>query len=221
MWRLAFTAFASVLFLASAAHTQPAREITFFSNPGFTGARFTVTGPRENLDIPYAPRSALISGGGAWEVCTARAYRGECLTLNQNERDLRLRGPRAQSARPVGPVGPPPVAWREVARLNVRDRAEQDTARISSREPYSAVMVCAERNTVRIRRASVQFQGAAWQRLFLPLALRAGECSKAIDLIGGNRRLTAVRFEYEAWSPGWRGGTIVVRARPVVEKQPR
>jgi hypothetical protein len=201
----------------SAASAQRARELTFFSNPGFSGAQFTVTGPRTSLNIPFSPRSAILRGGGGWEVCSRRDYSGECVTVRTNERDLRLAGSRALSARPAGM---PQTPWREIARLSVRDRAEQDTASLRSSERFKELMVCAERNTVRLRRAEVRSENGRWQRLFLPLALPAGECSKGIALQGAPR-LRAIRFEYETWSAGVAGGTIIVRALPLPERQPR
>ena len=88
-------------------------------------------------------------------------------------------------------------------------------------QPYREVMVCAERSTIRLRRAEVQFDNGRWQRLFLPLALAEGKCSKAIELEGGGRRIRALRFDYEAWKPGISRGTVVVRALPKVTPQSR
>jgi hypothetical protein len=117
------------------------------------------------------------------------------------------------------PVGLAQTPWVELARLTVNDRADQDIARIADGGRYSEIMVCGERQVIRIRRAEVQLDDGGWQRLFLPLALSPGECSKGIDLLGAGRQIRAVRFDYEAWSPGIARGTVVVRAKPVV--QPR
>lgn len=200
------------------AHAQPAPELTLFSNPGFSGAQFTVTGPRTKLSIPFKPRSAIVKGGGAWEVCRGQDYKAGCVTISSKERDLQMGLLGINSARPLGMSADP---WREVARLNVRDRAEQDTARIGDGGSFTQIMVCAERNTVRLRRAEVQLSDQRWQRLFVPLALDPGKCSKGIDLLNGPRQIRAVRFDYEAWSPGFTSGTIVVKALPHVEVQPR
>lgn len=214
-----FVVAALVIGMASSALAQQARELTFFSNPGFTGARFTVTGPRTILDLPFTPRSAMLQGGGSWEVCGGRDYRAPCQSINANQRDLRLGFARIGSVRPASAT--PASPWREISRLNVRDRATTDTVRVNDRELYRDVKICAERNTVRIRRAEAQLGGRQWQRLFVPLALAPGKCSNPIDLLGDGRRITSLRFEYEAWSPGWRGGTLVVSGLPFVRPQPR
>jgi hypothetical protein len=205
--------------LASPAHAQVAQEITFFSNPGMSGARFTVTGPRTNLSVPYVPRSAALQGRGSWQVCSEENYRGRCLVIGNSQRDLSF-GPissiRQLAASPTrGPL-------REIARLNVRDRAERDTANSNDRQTiFREVRVCSERSAIRIRRAEVQFGNGTWQRLFLPLVLEQGQCSDPVDLLGNGRRIRAVRFEYEAWTAGMRRGVISVKALPFVRPQPR
>lgn len=82
-------------------------------------------------------------------------------------------------------------------------------------------MVCAERSTIRLRRAEVQFDNGRWQRLFLPSRSPRGKCSKAINLEGGGRAIRALRFDFEAWKPGISRGTVVVRVLSKVTHQPR
>lgn len=206
--------------MAAGVHAQRAQEITFYSEPGFRGAQFTVTGPRTVLDIPFTPRSAMLQGG-SWQVCNMRDYAGTCRSISDNNRDLNFTVIR--SIRPTNYGGGSGAGgnWREIARLNVRDRADHDTVGVRGNDLYREVKVCAERNTIRIRRAEVQLGNGQWQRMFLPLALSAGDCSNAIDLLGNARRIRALRFEYEAWTAGVARGTVVVKALPSVEKQPR
>jgi hypothetical protein len=209
--------------MAAGVCAQTAQEITFFADPGFRGARFTVTGPRTILDLPFIPRSAALKGGGSWSVCNMREYGGTCRTIADSDRDLNFTVIR--SVRPLnegsGSGDWANAAWREIARLNVRDRADRDTAYVRTNDLFREVKVCAERNTIRIRRAEVQLGNGYWQRMFVPLALTPGNCSEAIDLMGNARRIRAVRFEYEAWTAGIARGTVVVKALHYVEKQPR
>jgi hypothetical protein len=211
---------------STAALAQPARELTLFSNPGFSGARYTVTGPRENLAIPFQPRSAMLQGGGSWELCPSRSYGGRCQTIRQNQRDLRLDFVRVQSARPARAVvqPPPPVSnWREIARLAVRDRIETETVNVRDTIRFREVKVCGQRQIVRMRRAEVLVQSGRWQRLPLPPVLSPGRCSNPLALPGANgQRVRALRFTYEAWTlQPRRGGTIVVQGLPFVRPQPR
>ncbi|MBL0924925.1 MAG: hypothetical protein IBJ12_10735 [Sphingomonadaceae bacterium] len=204
--------------MAVGAYAQQAQEITFYSNEGYSGARFTVTGPRTILDLPFTPRSAMLQGGGSWELCPQRSYDGGCWTITQSERSFRY--PQVRSIRPAS-TGGTYDNWREIARLDVRDRADRDTAYVRTNDLFREVKVCAERNTVRIRRAEVQLGNGYWQRMFVPLALTPGNCSDAIDLMGNARRIRAVRFEYESWTAGIARGTVTVKALPYVERQPR
>jgi hypothetical protein len=209
--------------MAVGAYAQQAQEITFFADPGFSGARFTVTGPRTILDLPFIPRSAALQGGGSWSMCDMREYGGTCKTITDSNRDLNFSAVR--SVRPLSNSGgggaSENAAWREIARLDVRDRADRDIAYVRTKDVFREVKVCAERNTIRIRRAEVQLGDGYWQRMFVPLTLTPGNCSDAIDLVGDARRIRAVRFEYEAWTAGIARGTVVVKALPYVEKQPR
>ncbi|MGH8336044.1 MAG: hypothetical protein ACRETL_04300, partial [Gammaproteobacteria bacterium] len=166
--------------LATLAQAQVAREITFFSDPGYRGARYTVTGPRTNLSIPFVPRSALLQGGASWEICNSRDYRGTCNTLRDSTRDLRFAVIR--SARPHSYGGGGFGNWREIGRLNVRDRADRDTLYVRSNELFREVKVCSVRNTLRIRRAEVQLGNGNWQRMFVPPVLTSGRCSSSTDL---------------------------------------
>lgn len=198
---------------------QDAREITFFSEPGFSGARYTATGDRNNANLPFRPRSALIAGGGSWQVCSGNDGAGSCDTIAQSTRDLQLRFATVGSIKVNALIAVSP--WREIVRLNVLDRADRDLAGVNDQTPFRQVMVCAERKPIRIRRAELGLGNGQWMRLFLPVVLDGGRCSKPIDLLRGPRRIHAVRFEYEAWSAGVARGTVVVKALPQVVAQPR
>lgn len=216
--RFSRTCLAAALLVGASAAAQAPREITFFSSVGFSGAQFTVTGSRTKLRLPFEPRSAMIRGGGTWEVCTAREYGGDCRFIVRSERDL------GRAYRHIGSIRPTEVtvsARREVARVSVTDRSEFDTVPVRDDGEFVDVVVCAERSTVRMRNAYAELEGGRTQRLFLPLVLDAGECSNPIELQGERPRIRAFRFEYEAWTAGFAGATVVDRAKPYVEREPR
>lgn len=79
----------------------PRGQITFFSNAGFSGARFTVTGPRTNVLIPYPVRSVVVLQGERWEVCSRTEYRS-CTTLTASSRSVNM---IVRSARPIDEFG--------------------------------------------------------------------------------------------------------------------
>lgn len=92
---------AVVCYSPATAGAQPQRfgEMTLFSGANFTGSRYTVTGPRENIRLPWQVRSVRASPGEEWQVCTQTGYRGACTTILGSRNNLnQLVG----SARPFG-----------------------------------------------------------------------------------------------------------------------
>lgn len=204
----------------AAAAAQMPQEITFFSNTGMTGARFTVTGQRNYLDLPYIPRSASLQAGGTWQICSGSNFSGRCERIRSNQ--LTLNFGQIRSIRPIETTAPNDGIWREVARLNVRDRSVGDTVLVTDRvTKFREVKICSERGLIRIRHAEVQLGNGHWQRLFVPLILGPGRCSDAVDLLGQGRRLRYVRVQYHSWIPGMSHGTVTVKALPYVQIQPR
>ena len=60
-------------------------RLTLFSNNGFSGARFTATSQRNNLNIHFRVRSVRISGGQRWQLCRQRNLR-DCTTFRSSMR---------------------------------------------------------------------------------------------------------------------------------------
>ena len=90
---------AAVLLAPIAALGQQRGEMTFFSTPVHSGSRYTVTGPREHIDLGWQVRSVIIAPGDQWEVCTGPRYRGTCTRLDKTATHIRY---SVASARPVG-----------------------------------------------------------------------------------------------------------------------
>lgn len=87
---------------------QRAGEITFYSQIAFRGQTYTVTGPRENIQIPWTVRSARVAGGDTWEICPRTRYRGQCNQVSETQGNIAW---TVASARPSqGGGGPPPPA---------------------------------------------------------------------------------------------------------------
>lgn len=227
MKRVALLAAAACALFAGSIVAQETRQLTLFSSTGFSGARFTVSGDRTNMNsLPFQPQSVMLQGGGTWQLCGRQDYRDPCMAISRDQRELRLPFARIESVRaPVtatpGPAPAPAAGWQEVARRTVTDANRNSQLPVNNQQRFREVMLCSERNAIRIRRAEVRLDGRHWQRLFVPLVLQEGQCSDPIDLNGEDRRITAFRFEYEAWTAGWSGGTLVAKARGAVTPQPR
>jgi len=190
------------------AQYQPQGGITFFSSPNFGGARFTVTGPRQNVRVPFKVRSVILRQGDRWQVCSRTDYR-TCTQVTNSDRSLSM---AIRSVRPLS-YGPPvmPSPWREIARLNVRQGVLWDSTQVSNNQRYRQLILCAERNVVRIARFDAFFNNGQRQIFRNPLVLRPGQCSRGMDLQGQNRRLRSLSFTYQGWNPAYRGAVVVVR----------
>ena len=87
------------------AASQSRGEMTFYSQIGFGGQSYTVTGPRENIRVPFTVRSVRLARGETWEVCTENAYRGRCNVVNEDQGNVAW---IVGSARPAAGTFPGP-----------------------------------------------------------------------------------------------------------------
>ena len=110
--RLSWIALAVAVTLPTGAAAQRSGQLTFYSNIGFRGQSYTVTGPRTNVRVPFSIRSAQVAPGESWEICTGSEYRGNCQTIAESVGNVAL---SVRSARPVtattlpAPVPAPPA----------------------------------------------------------------------------------------------------------------
>lgn len=103
MISLAFAA--SVIAIAPvSAQPQVRGEITVFSNPNYTGARYTLTGPDDNVIIPFIVRSAQVSPRVNWDLCRQTRYRG-CTRVNESSPSMNI---YVRSARQMIETAPEP-----------------------------------------------------------------------------------------------------------------
>ncbi|PKB19552.1 hypothetical protein B0I00_1788 [Novosphingobium kunmingense] len=77
---------------------QTAGELTLYSDIAFRGQSYTVTGPREHINMPFVARSARLSGGESWQVCTGDSYSGQCNTVRDDQGNIAW---NVRSARPA------------------------------------------------------------------------------------------------------------------------
>lgn len=105
---IAATALTAVALAApSGAEAQRRGEMTFFSNMSYSGARYTVTGPRENVSIPFPIRSVIVAPGERWEICSRTGYR-DCIMISENIANLRRTVASARPWQTPAPPGPGP-----------------------------------------------------------------------------------------------------------------
>lgn len=84
-----------------AGSAQRVGQITFFSQIGFRGLSFTVSGPSETVRVPFRVRSAQLAQGDMWEVCPQARYRGNCNVISTSQGNVAW---TVNSVRPVSPA---------------------------------------------------------------------------------------------------------------------
>lgn len=113
--RIAGMALVALLVLPVGAAAQRAGELTLFSEIGFRGQAYTVTGTRSNIFLFFTVRSARLAPGDAWEVCPNIGFRGECNVIRENQGNVAWRVGSVRPARavtlpePIPPTGPGPI----------------------------------------------------------------------------------------------------------------
>ena len=86
---------AAAVAIASTAIAQPGGgrpRITFFEGPNFTGRSVTFDRDFTNLPREYADMALSVRVQGAWSVCVDSDYRGRCVVVDRDVRDLRSIG---------------------------------------------------------------------------------------------------------------------------------
>ena len=78
---------------------------------------------------------------------------------------------------------------------------------------YRQLRVCVFNGPIQMRDLDVRYRNGGRQDIPVRDMMRAGTCTRNIDLAGNRRDVTAVRLKYAPLSRGW--------ARPVVRVQVR
>ncbi|HEY2356715.1 MAG TPA: hypothetical protein VGH86_04640 [Phenylobacterium sp.] len=82
--RLGCFAAVAALSWPSMADAQRPGELTLFSDVGFRGQSYTVTGPREHINLDWPVRSARVTPGDTWQLCSSSRYRGICSNVSRS-----------------------------------------------------------------------------------------------------------------------------------------
>ena len=96
----ALTALAAVL--PGAAAAQDAGEVVLFSKGHFEGARKSVDGPAQKMQV-FTVRSVQIPAGQEWELCSGNTFSG-CKRFNASQPSM------AMTVRSIRPAGPAAIA---------------------------------------------------------------------------------------------------------------
>lgn len=91
--------------------------------------------------------------------------------------------------------------WVSLGSKEVKDRSEQDTWDVSDRGQFSRIKLVVQHRPVRFYRLKVTFENGQSQELAIRNLIRAGGETRAIDLVGNDRRIDKVEIWYEAHTP--------------------
>jgi hypothetical protein len=103
--------------------------------------------------------------------------------------------------------------WHELVRETATPSSSTSTLPVNATRRFEDVQICAEGESVRLRRVEVRMDGRVWQQIDVPQVLAPGQCADPVDLRGSRRRIHWVRVEFETLGAGERPGTVVARAR--------
>jgi hypothetical protein len=95
-------------------------------------------------------------------------------------------------------VATPAAAWDHLGTRDVRDAVDRDTISLPGARRFDRIRLCVYERPVHFIDVTVRFANGARQDVPVRARLRPGECTRAVDLIGDDRNITAVDMVYEA-----------------------
>lgn len=102
--------------------------------------------------------------------------------------------------------------WRTVAYQTVNGR-DTDNIRVPGTARYRQLRVCVYGGPINMRDVDIRFRNGGHQDIGTRKLMRAGTCTRNLDLRGRYRDVTQVRLKYSPLARGW--------VRPVIRVQVR
>ncbi|TNE57930.1 MAG: DUF2541 family protein [Alphaproteobacteria bacterium] len=100
--------------------------------------------------------------------------------------------------------------WVKLGTRDVSDRTETDTIQLSGHRDFKKLKFCVKRNPVSFKDVDVYYQNGGHQDISLRSRINAGDCTRVIDLDGGDRDITRIVMRYEETSRKRAHATVVV-----------
>lgn len=102
--------------------------------------------------------------------------------------------------------------WRTVAFTVVNGR-DTDTIRLPGTARYRQMRLCVFNGPIEMRDLDVRYRNGGRQDVAVRHMIRAGTCTRNIDLAGNRRDVTAIRIKYAPLARGWSRPTVRVQVR--------
>jgi len=104
------------------------------------------------------------------------------------------------------------AAWRTIAYTQVNGR-DRDTIRVPGTARYRQLRVCVFGGPIEMRDVDVGFRNGGHQDIGTRSLMRAGTCTRNLDLRGNRRDVSYVRLRYMPLRRGWVPPVVRVQVR--------
>ena len=104
------------------------------------------------------------------------------------------------------------AAWRTIAYTQVNGR-DRDTIRVPGTARYRQLRVCVFGGPIEMRDVDVGFRNGGHQDIGTRSLIRAGTCTRNLDLRGNRRDVSYVRLRYMPLRRGWVPPVVRVQVR--------
>ena len=102
--------------------------------------------------------------------------------------------------------------WRTVAYTRV-DGRDTDTIVLRGHIRERAIRVCALNQPLNLRDFDIRYRNGGHQDVNTRAVIRAGTCTRAVDLRGARRDITAVRLRYAPIVRSWQRPYVRIQVR--------
>jgi hypothetical protein len=102
--------------------------------------------------------------------------------------------------------------WRTVAYTQVNGR-DTDTLRLPGTARYRQMRLCVYGAPLAMRDLDVRYANGGHQDVRVRMRMRAGTCTRNIDLAGFRRDVRFIRMQYAPLRRGWARPTVRVQVR--------
>jgi hypothetical protein len=103
-------------------------------------------------------------------------------------------------------------AWRTIADTQVNGR-DTDTIRLPGTQRYRQMRLCVFGGPLHMRDVDVRYRNGGHQDVRVRSRMRAGTCTRNIDLNGQRRDVRLIRLKYQPLMRGWVRPTVRVQVR--------
>jgi len=110
-------------------------------------------------------------------------------------------------------VAQPSDDWNLLGAREVTDRTENDFIALPGNRDFRQIRLCVLRNPVEIKDLDVHFKNGGRQEVAVRERVGAGNCTRNIDLEGGQRDITRIDMRYEEASAKRARATVRVFGR--------